>query len=416
MLGEAEVDEWEGRRFCANAVSEKNDQRFASDPIVGPVDRLHARTYPCSAVARMAVTVGVTLLLAGTARAQERGTPDANARLDDYCERVREAAKSTAALLLGPRIAAQAIKFPPGGDAQLTGWTNGGSKTQLRAYADYSLTNAYQGILSFQLGEADCRRRKLAQPLEDAIRLSTDQGRRSALTKEVEFLEVNEKSVVQIQQESLARRQAGAGTLDELAEIESLAATYHGLRLQVEQELAHLDVLGSPDPNGPVSPRADEYNRAAMELERVESRIRKVAPWGLSITGGVAASSGALVDWFGTVEVSYNLGGIAQSQAEHEVLKARGRELEADSHELARAARALDAALKQSLDLLQRQIVAVEAEERQLRAELAALEGSSLPNLIHQRAGISIRLLTLEANLVYLRALAQQRRPWEQAP
>jgi hypothetical protein len=371
---------------------------------------------PLAKCARAAVTITVTLSLQGTAWAQERGTPDAAFRLDDYCERVREAAKATAALLLGPRIAAQAIRFPFGGDANTGGIFIASSQKQLRAYADYSLTDAYQGILSLQLGEADCRRQKLAQPLEDAIRLSTDQGRRLALAKELEFLEQNERTVTQLQEESLARRQAGVGTLVELVEIDSLAETYRALRTQAEEDLAHLDAAGLPDPGGPVSRRAEEYNRASMDLERVGSRIRQVAPWRLSVNGGVAATTSAPADWFGTVEVSYNLGGIVQSEAERQVLRIRARELQADSYELAYAARALDAALQRSVAILQRQIAAVESERALLEAEASALEGSNLPNQLHERSGIRIRLLTLEANLVYLRALAEQRRPWEHAP
>jgi hypothetical protein len=277
----------------------------------------------------------VVLSLDQTAWAQEKVTPDAAFRLDDYCDRVREAAKSTAALLLGPRLAAQAIKFPFGGDTELTGGiTIGGSQKQFRAYAEYSFADAYQGILSLRLGEADCRRQKLAQPLEDAIRLSTDQGRRSALAKELAFLAQNERTVTRLQEESLARRQAGVGTLVELVQIEALAGTYRTLRTQTEEDLAHLEAADLPDPGGPVSGRAEEYNRAAMDLERVGSQIRQVAPWRVSMTGGVAASTTAPVDWFGTFEISYNLGGIVQSQAEQQVIRTRARELEGDSYEL----------------------------------------------------------------------------------
>jgi hypothetical protein len=72
--------------------------------------------------------------------------------------------------------------------------------------------------------------------------------------------------------------------------------------------------------------------------------------------------------------------------------------------------------LKRSFVILQHQIADVEVEKTLLTAEESALESSNLPNQLHERSGIKIRLLTLDATLVYLRALAEQRRPWEHAP
>ena len=332
-------------------------------------------------------------------------------KLDDYCERVREAEKSTAAVLLGPRVAAQAIKFPRGGDV-LLGQTIA-PETQFRGWLQYSLTDAYHGTLSLQLGDADCRRQRLAQPLEDAIRLATDQGRRQALGRQLRFLQENERSVVALERDAEARRQAETSTLAELLEIHTLAAAFRTQESEIEDALARLDAIGLPDPAGPLAPQAEQYERASMEVERLGSRIRQVAPWGVSMTGGLAANTTATVDWFGTLEVSYNLGGLVQASAERRLLAARERELGSAHYELAYAARAVDEALARSVAWLREQIAAVEAGAGELRTAASVLEASDAPGRLHSLSVVKLRLVTVEAQLVYLRALAEQRRPWE---
>jgi hypothetical protein len=371
----------------------------------------------------------VCLVLPASARAQESARPDGTSprlttpppsadvppedtfKLDDYCERVREAGKSTAAVLLGPRVAAQAIKFPRGGDI-LLGQTNA-PETQFRGWLQYSLTDAYHGTLSLQLGDADCRRQRLAQPLEDAIRLATDQGRRQALARQLRFLQENERTVVALERDAEARRQAETSTLGELLEIHTLAAAFRTQESEIEDALARLDAIGLPDPTGPLSPQAEQYERASMEVERLGSRIRQVAPWGLSLTGGLAANTTATVDWFGTLEVSYNLGGLVQAGAESRFLAARERELGSAHYELAHAARAVDEALARSVAWLREQIAAVEAGAGELRTAASVLEASDAPGRLHSLSVVTLRLVAVDAQLVYLRALAERRRPWE---
>ena len=116
--------------------------------------------------------------------------------------------------------------------------------------------------------------------------------------------------------------------------------------------LTRLEATALPEPTRPLAHQADDYRQATMELERVGSRIRQVAPWGLSIAGGVAATTQANVDWFGTVEFRYNLVGLAQSSAERQLLSARARELDSATYELTHQARAVDAALEKSTSVL----------------------------------------------------------------
>lgn len=338
----------------------------------------------------------------------ERGAP----RLSDYCSRAREASKSTASLLLGPRVVLQGIKYPQGGDLQL-GLYSALPQTQARAFVEYSLTRAYQGLISLQLGDADCHRQQFAQPLEEAVHVATDQGKRAALAVEIAFLDDTEPTIERLESEAEARQRAGVSTLVELADVHALASALRALRNDAREELTRLDAMAVPEPTGPLAHLTDDYRRATMDLEQLGSRIRQVAPWGVSVAGGVAATTQKNVDWFGTVEVSYNLGGLVQASAEREFLSARARELESATYELSHQARALDAALAKSTDVLKKQIAVVEASARALRGEAAALEPLSAPNQMHLSSVIKLRLLAADAQLVYLHGLEEQRKPWE---
>jgi hypothetical protein len=364
-----------------------------------------------------AAGVILSLFAPETARSQESTTSSdepAAFRLDDYCERVREAGKSIAAVLLGPRIGVQAIKFPAGGDLAL-GQTSA-SEIQLRGYTQYSFTDAVHGILALKLGEAECRRQRLAQPLEDAIRVATDQGRRNALSREVEFLKENDEVVAELERDAEARQRAQVGTLQELIEIQTLASAFRTQEAETEDDLSRLDASALHEATLPLSKQATEYQQASMDVERLGSRIRQVSPWTFSVSLGLAANSVIPVDWFGTVELSYNLGGLVQTAAEARILSARERELQSATYELVYAARVVDAALGQSVERLKRQISVVEKEVLGLRAEETLLESSDAPGRLTLLAVVKLRLLVLQAQLVYSRALAEQRRPWGSHP
>jgi|HubBroStandDraft_6_1064221.scaffolds.fasta_scaffold92975_2 hypothetical protein len=362
----------------------------------------------------VAASVFVGLFVPQAARAQEATTSSTEPtafRLDDYCERVREAGKSTAAVLLGPRVGVQAIKFPAGGDLVLGQTT--ASETQLRGYTQYSITDAVHGILALKLGEAECRRQRLAQPLEDAIRVATDQGRRLALSREMDFLKENDEVVAGLEREAEARQRAEVGTLQELIEIQTLASAFRAQEAETEDELSRLDASALHEATLPLAQQAADYEKASMDVERLGSRIRQITPWTFSVNGGLAANGVIPVDWFGTVELSYNLGGLLQSAAEPRLLSARERELQSASYELVYAARVVDAALSESVAHLKRQISVVEKEVDGLRAEETLLEGSDTPGRLTLIAVVKLRLLAVQARLVYSRALAEQRRPWE---
>jgi hypothetical protein len=345
--------------------------------------------------------------------AQPAGTQNAESsefKIEDYCTRVREAGASAAATLLGPRVGLQAIKFPAEGDLVL-GQTLA-SETQFRSFAQYSLSDAYHGVLTLGLGDAECRRERLAEPLKDAIRLATDQGRRDALAAKVKFLHEQDASVESIERDAEARRRAEVGTLADFMEILSLVSSFHEQESSSEDDLGRLSAAALREPTAELSRQVAAYERAVMDLEELGSGIRRVQPWGVAVSGGVAVTPSVAPDWFLTAEVSYNLGGIAQASAERRMLEARQRELDSSNDEIPVAARAVDAALRASVERLERQIADAEKDVQRLQSEESSLAQSDASGSRMLAASIRVRRLLAQANLVYLQTLAEKRRPW----
>lgn len=366
-------------------------------------------------------SVSLCALLAAHRVAYAEEPPPSDTELgrdDPYCEWVREAAKSSAAVLLGPRIAAQGTKFPAGGDVLLTGVSNTAALYQVRAFASWSPTSAYNGVLTLRLGELECGRHRYARDVTAAIRVALNQGRREALAREIAFLRANEPSVVAIERDAEARRAAGVATVAEAEEIRERASEVRAARLSAAETVAELEATDLPEPARPIAPEAEQYARATMEYERVNSRIRQVAPWSVSISGGIASSigaagAGASVDWFGTVEVGYNLGGIVQERAERALLAARERELRGSPEELLYAARAVDGSLRKSIAVLEAQIAMLAEADHSLSQQLDALDKAEVPNRIQTVSVLRLRSVMVRAQLVYVRVLVERRRPWE---
>jgi hypothetical protein len=359
------------------------------------------------------VLTAVTAIVVVTAASAVTRAESLSTRPDDYCSRVWELARSRAALLYGPRIGVQALRYPPTGGSDSTGFEAAQRQVQVRSFLDYSLTHAIEGKYTLDLANAECRRRQKAQPVEEAIRVATEQGRRAALGKEIAFLTEQAPEIARFEREAEKRLEQQVSTLSELAEIRLLALSLKQLQLDAEDALAQIEAVPATDPSGPVSKAAVDYDQATLDAEQIDSRIRQVAPWNLSIRGGVAATpASSSVDWFGAVELSYNLGGIVSNAAEHRYLAARSRELESSSSELVPAARALDRTLAGSVQRLKKESLILEELAEQLRKDAAALEGANTPKQPHSRAVLSLRRLAVEARLVYLRELTVQRRPW----
>lgn len=93
------------------------------------------------------------------------------------------------------------------------------------------------------------------------------------------------------------------------------------------------------------------YRSAELEREQKVSGSKALSAWSMVLSGGalvplVRVETRPAVDWFGWVELSYNLGGPWSAGHEQEYLKAREAELHGARYELSQRAQAMKQQLR----------------------------------------------------------------------
>ena len=378
----------------------------------------YGETFPirCSGMARASSLLAIGLLVSTIqARALADVLPNRGPdETEDTCARIMARANADVALLESPHVGIQAIRFPPSNSPDLSGWDAGSRQIQVRSFLEYSLTNLIAGTRTIDLAEAECRQTRAAQPVKAAIRIAADQGRRSALAKQLAFLSERESEIARLEQEAERRVAAQLGTLAELSEIRLLALNLRQLRSETEETLERVEAVPGPEPSGPIGPLVESYRQATMDMESAHTRVRQVTPWNISLRGGIATTpASSSVDWFGAVEVVYNLGGLFRPRAEATYLAARSRELASGADEIIPVAYAIDGALTASVSRLRRERQLLELREGQLQGDAVALVKAETLRQSHAAIVLRLQHLAVEARLIYLRELARQRETWE---
>jgi hypothetical protein len=340
---------------------------------------------------------GIVVLVAQlwTALASAEGSP--------YCEKVHERAADDAAILMGPRVSLQGLRFPENG--QLAGGTVVSQGFQTRAGLTFSATDLYKGFGVLRVGEADCREHEARAELAEALAEGDDDARRAALQAQIAFLEAHADEVQGWVDRAAARFANRLITLVELEDVRTRAAALERKLMQARGQARELVAKGAPAGGSPapsVDRLASAYADAAADLERATSRARSSEPWQLEMTGGVVTYP--RVDWYGVVQLGFNLGGLARGGHAERHERAR-------KDEIARASYETDANVRRSHELLAVKLEEARLELALLQRELTdlqstrkGLEGSEAPNVVHQRERLALEQVGLEAEQAFRRA------------
>lgn len=328
----------------------------------------------------------------------------ASADESPYCAKVHERAADDAALLMAPRVILQGLRFPENGQLEGTG-TFIGQGFQTRAGLAFSATDLYKGLGVLSAGEADCREHEARARLEEMLAAGDDDARQAALEAQIAFLEAHEREVEGLVDRATARFANHLITLLELEDVRTRASALTRKLGQTRGQARELVAKGahaSGSPAASVDALAGAYADAAAELERASNRARSGAPWQLEMTGGVVTYP--RVDWYGVVQLGFNLGGLTRGG--HAERHARARK-----DEIARAAYEIDANVQRSHELLvvrleeaRRELALLQRELGYLQSTRKSLEGSEAPNIVHQRERLALEQVALEAEQAFHRA------------
>lgn len=357
-----------------------------------------ALAFPSTAAGRrwLASLCAMTAMaLSSSARAEGPAT--------DFCRKTTARAESDAALLFAPTLHAHMIRFPSSGFSDPTG-TVIGRGFQPRAGVSVGLVDIYKGFGVLDVARADCRRQESVLPLEQIVAQRADIGRLPALERKLAFLRDRSASVEEIVRLAEERFAAQSSTLSEVEDIRLHALAFKRRIADTEREIAIVKSRGVPTPVRSLAETLRDYEGRSIELDEKIAHVRKLQPWRVDVSGGVAATPSAEV--YGVAEISYNLGGLFQGSAERRAIEARASELKNARYELRQQLETITRELRASAAETRRQAQLIEVELSRMARDLASLADTEAPNKHGVVAAITLAMIDLEAEHTFLTALA----------
>jgi hypothetical protein len=351
--------------------------------------------------------------LCATAAAVAACATSASAHAEDsaYCRKVRARAAADAALLVAPRVQAEGIKAPSplqaGGKLDPASPTSG---YQVRVGASFSPLNFYKGIRVKEVSNADCEQHETALTAQQFLVHAQDLGLLVAFREQAAYLDTQRTVVETIPSRMAERFATRSVTLNELEEVRAESATLARQRAHVAGEIARIEATGIADYRGSIAELARRIHDKTMTLEREASHVRSIDAWMVNITGGYMPPiyGPGTSDFFGVVQVGYNLGGSWQSANEARYLAARGEELQTERYELGRQLELVRSSVKvasteaaHELDIMAKRV----AELTEVRDLLQSSEASTS---IHKLDRIELELIAAQSDRVFLAAFVRE--------
>jgi|GEM_PF-915325 len=325
-----------------------------------------------------------------------------------YCAKVRARADDGAALLMGPRVYLQGLRFPDNG--VLEAGAVFGQGFQARAGLLFSATDLYKGLGVRPAADADCREHDARLELDTAMAAGDDGARRAAFEAQSAFLEAHDAEVREWVAKAGARFTDHVITLVELQEVRARASTLDRKLVQARGQARQLAARSTSEAAGPgrsedLRRLAAAYASAAGDLTRAAQRVRASDPWQLDVTAGVVPYPRA--DWYGIVQLGFNLGGLGGSGRAERYTAARRQEIAQAPYESVATLRRYQGALSAVLDQANVERGLVERDRNELASTRRALDGSDTTNSVHERERLALEQLTLDADAVYYRTYVE---------
>jgi len=345
-----------------------------------------------------------------------------------YCRQVRARAASDADLLMTPRVMVQGIHFPRGSQQQDTGGTTKNGY-QVRTGLTFSPLDFYKGQGVLRIGDADCRRHAASQELDEVLGHATETARLSALREQSQFLRTRTEDWRALGAKAAARLSQRIITVVEFTSVQRSIDTLEHKLVAVEGEAGQLEArqLGTTgtfpsaagtagstaaagpasapataEKKAPVPALASQYYREAMRFEQEASKVRRLEDWKVQITGGVVPI--APVDWYGTLELSFSLGGLVKGEHEQRYLEGRSESLRFSREGIETRLAQFRAQTAAALEQARRDLGLVEHSLEILRATRLALEQSEAESAAQARDLLAIEQVSVESDSIFLRS------------
>jgi hypothetical protein len=333
----------------------------------------------------------------------------ASAQSSDYCDKVRAQAKSEAARLVAPKLFGQALRFPTNADvATNIGPGAGRDNYQLRFGLSYSPIDLFRGLRTVSASDADCEAHIAADSIEQAIDDAPAAASLSAYRAQAAFLEGQRAMWSGLLATTEARLNAQMVTQLEMQQVRQATDALERELLEAHAQVADLEARGVEGASPALDQLEHSYVRAETERERKLTQLKALSGLSLGVSGGALVPlSAAVVDWFGWIELSYNLGSLVSSGYDSDYLKARAAELRNAHREISQRVQTLKQQLSAQREYAQRELALFDKQLSLLDRTLAALGTVDATATAQARDLIALERLTTQAEATRLRALTE---------
>lgn len=335
----------------------------------------------------------------------------AAAQTSATCRRIQAEADSRAALLLYPTVHVQGVRLPSEGDEDGTGLLDG-DRWQARAMVSVSPLDIVRGVKTLDTADAACLRHDAQNRLQESLELGLDLGKRQALERQISHLRTAMPRLKTLVQQSEQRLAEGLITFLELNQLRLEVMRTERRLLHLRGELELLNERNLPESAAPLPSLVATYESRSMDVERKTSSLRRLQPWQVSVRGGVIPDRE--VDYFGIVELSYNMGDLAQGSAERGYLEARQAELSSSRSELRQRAERLRRQLATSVHQLDSDLRMIDEQLDMLRRQKHLLVEKEAPGQQQALALLEVQMVPLESERVYVQTLLSARQAYRE--
>jgi hypothetical protein len=325
------------------------------------------------------------------------------AREHPHCRAAKARAHSEAYLLYSPRLSTQLLHVPRNGDYDgSNAFTESGY--QVRASVSFSPLDVYRGTTTVDAAEASCERFMARDRLHETLRQGPSYGKAGALGAQIAYLEKQLPRVDAIVHEGerrLAEQIATVWQVDQLRQKQLQIRLQHARLRHEHRQLEErgLDEVGSTD----LSTDLASYEASTMLMERHRSTLRRINPWRLGLRLGIVPDEET--DWFGMVELSYNLGGIFQVGAERRYMEARREELRTAPGELQHEVDSFRRSQRLRAEELREELALLEGQLQILSRQAQQLEQIETNEAHHYRALRELEQIAVQARRVLVHRL-----------
>ena len=337
--------------------------------------------------------------------------PQAARAEDLYCARARARAGSDSALLYAPTVRVEGVKLPSGlqKGGQLDP-TSSGSAYQLRAGVTLSPSNIYKGVIVDQAGESDCDAHKSIISAQELVLHAPDIGRLGALRDQLRVLDSQKIGWDAIEAKMLERLAAQTSTLVEVEDVRTKVVLLERTRAQVRGEVERLTATGFDASGADLTRLARDVQSNTNRFERDLVRIRAIDPWEVNVTGGYLppVATGTKDDWFGVVQLSYNVGQYWHGRHDARYLESREQELKTARYELPRQLEVLKQHVASASTQARTELAVVNTRIESLVASRASLAQSESTLAPHALAMIDLELISAASDKAFLEGLIRE--------